>query len=177
MIFNNKKAQSTLLFWLIDILVFIIVLFTLLNFVDTAAENVTFEKIFLSRHFALLADTILSAPYDISFKDPSNTLWFTLAFNNNQVQVYDTTINSNPPLNERAIHYFIEDKNIRVDHTILGPSKKIKTSDSIFKKVLAPVAVFYTEVPKLSDENTVKPLFCKHGSILEINTKNNCEEI
>lgn len=170
-----SKYKKGLLAWsfMIDLIIFIFIFFIVMGFIDRAAERTTYEQSFLARHFALMTETVLMPPGNLEVEDRINPLWFTLSFEKNRVHVYDATQVSKPPLYERAIYPFIEDKTLKFDYPTITPGEKIKLTKSFIQR-FNPLSVFYTSSQNIESGQSIKPVFCKIDSELKVASNETC---
>lgn len=168
--FKQKRGQITtmVLWFMIDLVLAIVIFFILSSYVDRAAEYTTFEKNFLARDIALLIDTLYAAPGNVITNYSQDTLWFTFKFDKNQVQIYDITENPNPPMSDRALYPFIEDRNLKFEYKIITPGVKAQKSKSILKKT-PPFSWLTTNKPIIEPGTSASLQFIKTSQELGVN--------
>lgn len=112
-LFSSKKAQEEIEMMVIPafalVIVFGVIFFGLISFVDDIRNNSLFEKIFLTRDTAILIDTLYIAPGSVEVNYPKDTFWFSYHFAPGKVEVYDTTDEIEP---RREKYFFADDINI-----------------------------------------------------------------
>jgi|TARA_B100001971_G_C18242142_1_gene571624 hypothetical protein len=151
---RGKKATLEIsLFWLMDILIFAVVFFLMMIYVDKTVESTTFEKHFLARDSALLIDTLYISPGNTIINYPQNTLWFSFNFNKNKVEVYEDETTRKPS------SYFTEDKNMIFNYKDIQPEKKA----DLEKTLIEEYNPFFTYTPELEEGASVKLVFSKTG--------------
>ena len=118
-IFSGKKGQDSEIFFnLFELILAVIVFWALLKFIYGVGQQTTFEKNYLSRDFALLVNTVYSAPGDISYIYSENAPKESLTFNfiPNKVEVYGNDDKND----EQHISYlFAENKKIEFKYKTL----------------------------------------------------------
>lgn len=112
-LFFSKKAQEEIEMMVIPafalVIVFGVIFFGLISFVDDIRNNSLFEKIFLSKDTAILIDTLYVAPGSVEVNYPKDTFWFSYHFAPGEVEVYDTTDEIEP---RREKHLFTDDSKV-----------------------------------------------------------------
>jgi len=172
MFVKRGTITTSALWFMFDIVLAVVIFFLLSSFVDRAAETTTFEKNFLARDTALLVETLYAAPGTVELDYTQDSLWFTFNFQENIVQVYDATLNDNPPAIEKSIFPYTGDNNIAFKNRIITPLKKIERKESIF-----PTRWLTTNRPEQEKETTVTLNFKKTNQELVINSEVNFNKL
>ena len=151
------------LFWLMDLILLVIVLYLTTKYIDDIAEKTTFEKNFLARDLALLTDTVYTPSGNLWMDYPNTTLWFSFSFGDNLVKVFEGKI---PPVRIRARYPYIEDKDLRLQKMIT-PIKDIEEKKPITEHIPL-IKNFYSYQPELKQGTFVNLRFLRSGDSIDV---------
>jgi len=172
--FLNKKAQINQVYHILfQILIAIIVYWTLQHYIDSVAKDTLFEKSYLSKDLALLTDAIYSGPGEIRYlytNERAELNKFEFDFNKQKVSVREIGVKEEIPL---AFPYG-EDLNLQFSGQIISKVNQIAFSKTKNKLEIYPN--FKAKVKKLvcPDINTKSDL--KQLSILIYSEKTELKE-
>lgn len=165
MTFHSKKGILEKPLWfLIDLILAVIIFYYSATYVDQITSTTSFEKSFLSRDLALVIDSLYAAPAEVMLQYPQKTLWFSYKFDHNKVSVFERKLLS---LSKTA--YFIEDKDLEFQPTVLNPKKEVE--DSFVKRYISQVNIFSTKTPDLEPDTTVSIFLDKGTRELKISNE------
>lgn len=159
--FKSKKASTLELMGitLIELIMLLAFIMIALKLIDDFAESTTYEKAFLSRHFATLVDVIEAPKGDVMLSNTIDTKWFTYKIDAEEVQVYDESLREDPPTRERSVFPLITDTNLRFDAGVLKPANKVVPGTNY-----NPLKWFYTTKQESDKATSVNVALCKKDS-------------
>ena len=162
-LFKGKKGISDEIFFnVFEIILAIIVIVSLLNFINDVSEQTIFEKDYLARDMALLINTLYTAPGDVSYTYNENApkSKFIYEFSPNKVEVYgkEEALQQNHPF-----YMFAENKYISLAYT---------TIETDFIPVLVPFKDSY----RVGEKGIVKMNVIKSNNQISISKGSLSEE-
>lgn len=164
MLFHNKRGILEKPLWfLIDLIITVIVIYYSATYVDQITSTTVFEKNFLSKDIALLIDSLYSSPGEVLLKYPQKTLWFSYEFDHNRVKVFEEKLFASSQES-----YFIEDKNLKFSPVTLSPQKEIENKKSFIDKYFSSANIFSIRTPDLEPGTYTDIFFDKDANKLGI---------
>jgi len=164
---NKRGALVAPLFWLIDLILIILVLYFSTNFIDEVAEKTTFEMNFLARDLSLLVDSIYASPGNFMIDYPDTTFWFSFAFKDLSVKVFE---GEEVIKKIRTQYPFMENQGLKLER-IITPARTLKPEERT-KGDAFFVGNFYAQKPELSPETSVRLRLVRYGDIIDVEKQN-----
>lgn len=151
-LFGKRGAFNTVVNWIIQLAIPGLFLLTMLGWISETASNDLFERNYLARDLALVVDTIYASPGNVKVVYPTLSRGYTLEFTHNRVDVYDQTVDINPPLFRRGIYIYAEDLNIPIQPVVLAPDIDFEVGEAPTQEDYVQ-PIFYKDSEKMVVSN------------------------
>jgi hypothetical protein len=127
----GKKGALLVMDWLIDLFFLAVVLIAMLAFVHASGSQTSFERQYIAKDIALLANAIYASPNNIMYFYSENDFPYTISFTPGIVKVAESG-----SLLTAKDGYFIEDEKIEMMHKLINPVK-IRDGEGNEKTIIA----------------------------------------